>query len=51
MRAVDVLVTSVAFVFLSEAAAAQGTVADYQRAIGLREKYQALPVNVPEPPT
>jgi hypothetical protein len=30
---------------------AQGTVADYQRAMGLRDKYQALAVNVPEPAT
>jgi dipeptidyl aminopeptidase/acylaminoacyl peptidase len=32
-------------------AMAQGTVADYQRAMGLRDKYQALAVNVPEPAT
>ena len=30
-------------------ASAQGTVADYQRAMGLREKYQSLALNVPEP--
>jgi dipeptidyl aminopeptidase/acylaminoacyl peptidase len=30
---------------------AQGTVADYQRAQGLREKVQGLAVNVPEPAT
>ena len=33
------------------AARAQGTVADYQRAMGLREKVQGLAVNVPEPAT
>ena len=32
-------------------AAAQGTVADYRRAMELRDKVQALPVNVPEPAT
>ena len=32
-------------------AAAQGTVADYQRAMGLREKYQGLAINAPEPAT
>ena len=32
-------------------AMAQGTVADYQRAMGLREKYQGLAPNVPEPAT
>jgi hypothetical protein len=31
------------------AAHAQGTAADYERAIGLREKYQALALHVPEP--
>jgi dipeptidyl aminopeptidase/acylaminoacyl peptidase len=30
---------------------AQGTVADYQRAIGLRERYESLTVNVPQPAT
>ncbi len=30
---------------------AQGTVADYQRAMGMREKYQELAPNVPEPAT
>jgi dipeptidyl aminopeptidase/acylaminoacyl peptidase len=38
-------------VFLPSAAGAQGTVADYQRAIGLRESYQGLAVGVPEAPT
>ncbi len=33
------------------AARAQGTVADYQRAMGLRDKTQGLAVNVPEPAT
>ena len=32
-------------------AGAQGTVADYRRAMELRDKVQALPVNVPEPAT
>ena len=32
-------------------AMAQGAVADYQRAMGLRDKYQALAVTVPEPAT
>src|SRR3954470_5276317 len=32
-------------------AAAQGTVADYRRAMELRDKVQALAVNVPEPAT
>src|SRR5262245_57358712 len=32
-------------------ASAQGTVADYQRAMGLRELYQGLAVGVPETPT
>jgi len=32
-------------------ALAQGTIADYQRAMGLRDKYQGLAVNVPEPAT
>ena len=32
-------------------AGAQGTVADYRRAMELRDKIQALPVNVPEPAT
>ena len=32
-------------------AGAQGTVADYQRAMGLREKVQGLAVNAPEPAT
>ena len=30
---------------------AQGTVADYQRAMGMREKYQELAPNVPEAAT
>ena len=30
---------------------AQGTIADYQRAMGLREKYQGLAINAPEPAT
>jgi hypothetical protein len=30
---------------------AQGTIADYQRAMGLRDKYQGLTVNVPEAAT
>ncbi len=32
-------------------AQAQGTVADYQRAMGLRDKYQGLAANMPEPAT
>ena len=32
-------------------AQAQGTIADYQRAMGLRDKYQGLAANVPEPAT
>jgi dipeptidyl aminopeptidase/acylaminoacyl peptidase len=32
-------------------AAAQGTMADYQRAIALRERYQGLALGVPEAPT
>jgi dipeptidyl aminopeptidase/acylaminoacyl peptidase len=36
---------------LADRAQAQGTVADYQRAMGLREKVQGLAVNVPEPAT
>ena len=32
-------------------AQAQGTVADYQRAMGLRDKYQGLSPNIPEPAT
>jgi dipeptidyl aminopeptidase/acylaminoacyl peptidase len=36
---------------LADRAQAQGTVADYQRAQGLREKVQGLAVNVPEPAT
>ena len=53
MRTTRVAVT-VGFVVASLAAApamAQGTVADYQRAIGLRDKYLALAPNVPEPAT
>ena len=33
------------------AASAQGTVADYQRAMGLREAWQGLAVGVPDTPT
>ncbi len=39
-----------AAVLLPAAAAAQGTRADYERANGLREKWQALAVNLPERP-
>ncbi|MGH9203143.1 MAG: S9 family peptidase, partial [Vicinamibacterales bacterium] len=38
-------------VLLSAPVRAQVTKADYERAIGLREKYQALAVNVPESAT
>jgi dipeptidyl aminopeptidase/acylaminoacyl peptidase len=38
-------------VFDASAARAQGTVADYQRAMGLRESYQSLAVGVPDTPT
>ena len=30
------------------AALAQGTVADYQRAMGMRDKYHGLAINVPD---
>jgi dipeptidyl aminopeptidase/acylaminoacyl peptidase len=36
---------------LASAANSQGTAADYQRAVGLRERYQGLVVDAPEPPT
>ncbi len=36
---------------LPRPAGAQGTAADYRRAIGLRDAYQALALNVPEPAT
>jgi dipeptidyl aminopeptidase/acylaminoacyl peptidase len=43
---------AIALVLMSyRPAAAQGTVADYQRAMGLRDKYQGLAINVPEPAT
>ena len=32
-------------------ALAQGTIADYQRAMGLRDKYQGLAINVPDAAT
>jgi len=35
--------------FVASAAQAQGTLADYQRALGLREKYEALAPNLPGP--
>jgi dipeptidyl aminopeptidase/acylaminoacyl peptidase len=35
----------------AEPASAQGTIADYQRAMGLRDAYQGLAVGVPETPT
>src|SRR5438874_5046594 len=40
-----------AALLLARAAAAQGTIADYQRAMGLRETYQGLAVGVPDTPT
>jgi dipeptidyl aminopeptidase/acylaminoacyl peptidase len=46
-----ILLLTAAGVLLSTPARAQVTKADYERAIGLREKYQALTVNVPEPAT
>jgi len=39
-----------ALILLPAAAAAQGTRADYERANGLRDKWQALAVNLPERP-
>jgi Dipeptidyl peptidase IV (DPP IV) N-terminal region len=38
-------------VLVSNVSSAQGTVADYQRAMGLRERYEGLTVNVPQPAT
>jgi dipeptidyl aminopeptidase/acylaminoacyl peptidase len=42
---------SMAAVLSPDHAAGQGTVADYERAMTLRDAYQNLAVNVPEPPT
>jgi dipeptidyl aminopeptidase/acylaminoacyl peptidase len=44
-----ILLTTLSALLLSIPAHAQGTIADYQRAMGLREKYQGLAINVPEP--
>ncbi len=44
-------VSSAALVLLSASAAAQITPADYERAQGLREQYEALAIGVPDPPT
>jgi len=38
-------------ILTSAAAGAQGTLADYQRAFGLRARYEGLAINVPEPAT
>lgn len=38
-------------ILLPVAAGAQGTRADYQRATGLRERYESLAINVPGPAT
>jgi len=43
------LIAAVAAVLLPSAALAQGTVDDYRRADGLRERYERLAVNVPSP--
>src|SRR5450755_2085329 len=45
------LATIVFTVFLQGVTDAQGTLADYQRAYGLRAKYQAAALNIPEKPT
>ena len=42
---------SIVAVLLPDTAAGQGTVADYERAMTLRDTYQNLAVNVPEQPT
>jgi hypothetical protein len=49
-RAFRCLLSVVSFLLVLPAAAgAQGTAADYTRASGLREKFQGLALNVPEP--
>jgi dipeptidyl aminopeptidase/acylaminoacyl peptidase len=45
------LTAMVPIVFLPCASEAQGTLADYQRAAGLRAKYEAASLNIPEKPT
>jgi hypothetical protein len=50
-RSVAVAVLVGACLSSARAADAQGTIADYQRAMGLRDKYQRLAVSVPEAAT
>jgi hypothetical protein len=50
-RAVVATVLLAPFFFFPSGASAQATIADYQRAIGLRDRYQGLAVGVPEAPT
>jgi dipeptidyl aminopeptidase/acylaminoacyl peptidase len=42
---------TILFMFLPLAVRAQGTLADYQRAAGLRAKYQAAALNIPDTPS
>jgi hypothetical protein len=51
MRTTRVAVIAGFVLALAVPALSQGTVADYQRAMGLRDKYQGLALNVPEPAT
>jgi dipeptidyl aminopeptidase/acylaminoacyl peptidase len=51
MRTASVAALSSGLLLLAAAAGAQGTVADYERAFGLRAKYEGLAVGVPSPAT
>ncbi len=51
MRTATFVLAAVSASIWAAPAAAQGTIADYERAMGLREKYQNLTINAPEPAT
>jgi dipeptidyl aminopeptidase/acylaminoacyl peptidase len=50
-RRCDLAAFVIAAVLVPAGASGQGTVAEYERAMTLRDAYQNLAVNVPEPPT